>query len=74
MTQSILNWEAVQQVEEALIDGLSDEQLQSILDIIYGKNMFTIIDAETLKKHLYENKEVLALLNKTEQSEKFFGG
>jgi len=71
MTDSILNREAAMQIEEALIDGLSDEQLQAILDIIYGKNMFTVIDAEDLKKKLFEDKIIVALLNKTEKSHEY---
>ena len=63
MSKSILNWEAVLQIEEALVDGVSDEQLQGILDIIYGKNMFTMIDSEMLKKKLFQEKEIVAVLN-----------
>jgi len=64
MSKDILVWEAQQIVEEALTDGLSDEQLQSILDIIYGNNMFRIVNTEELKKTLFEDKVVLNVLNK----------
>ncbi len=64
MSKSILNWEAVSQIEEALIDGISDEQLQDVLDIIYGKNMFTMISSEMLRKRLFEDKEIITVLNK----------
>ena len=66
MAREILNWEAGQQIEEAIIDGLSDEQLQKILDIIYGSNMFRVIDKEELKKTLFEDKKIFTFLNKSE--------
>ena len=67
MTYSILDWEAVNQIQEALIDRVSDEQLQKILDVIYGKGFFTIIDAETLKKNLFEDKEIMSYVNSSKE-------
>jgi len=53
MTDKLLRWEAELQVEEALRDYLSEGTLQDILDIIYGKDMFMVVDAEEFKKKLF---------------------
>jgi hypothetical protein len=53
MTTRLLRWEAEIQVQEALDDYLSEGTLQDILDIIYGKNMFNVVDAEEFKKKLF---------------------
>jgi len=53
MADKLLRWEAENQVREALDDYLSEGTLQDILDIIYGGNMFTVVDAEEFKKKLF---------------------
>jgi len=53
MSTKLLRWEAENQVREALDDYLSEGTLQDVLDIIYGENMFTVVDAEEFKKKLF---------------------
>jgi len=53
MTTKLLRWEAEMQVQEALNDYLSEGTLQDILDVIYGENMFLVVDAEEFKKKLF---------------------
>lgn len=53
MTTEILKWEAERQIQEVMTDGVSEDQLQEVLDVIYGKNMFTVIGDEEFKKKLY---------------------
>ena len=53
MATNLLKWEAEMQVREALDDYLAEGTLQDILDIIYGENMFTVVDAEEFKKKLF---------------------
>lgn len=53
MADKLLRWEAENQVREALDDYLSEGTLQDVLDIIYGENMFTVVDAEEFKKKLF---------------------
>ncbi len=53
MATKLLKWEAEQQVREALDDYLAEGTLQDVLDVIYGENMFTVVDAEEFKKKLF---------------------
>jgi len=53
MATKLLKWEAEQQVREAVDDYLSEGTLQDVLDVIYGENMFTVVDAEEFKKKLF---------------------
>ncbi len=53
MSTKLLKWEAEMQVREALRDYLAEGTLQDILDVIYGENMFTVVDAEEFKKKLF---------------------
>lgn len=53
MSNQILRWEAEIQVREALEDYLSEGTLQDVLDVIYGENMFVVVDAEEFKKKLF---------------------
>ena len=53
MTTKLLKWEVEQQVREALDDYLSEGTLQDVLDVIYGENMFIVVDAEEFKKKLF---------------------
>lgn len=58
MVNEILSFEAVSQIREAMVDGLSDEVLQSILDTIYGKGFFTVIDDEQFKSKVIETEDL----------------
>lgn len=53
MTNQLLRWEAEMQVREALDDYLSEGTLQDVLDVIYGKDMFVVVDAEEFKRKLF---------------------
>jgi hypothetical protein len=55
MEREILKWEAEIEIAESVENGLSDEQCQSILDIIYGKGMFKLVDEESFKERHIEN-------------------
>lgn len=59
MTTDLLSYEASGQIEQALVDGLPNEQLQMILDIIYGNNMFKVIDDEDFGRKVKEKKDEL---------------
>jgi hypothetical protein len=53
MAHNLLKWEAEMQIREALRDFLSEGTLQDVLDVIYGKDMFIVVDAEDFKKKIY---------------------